>query len=84
MLAEKCFKTQAAPPFPIVGRLAVKYSYFFPDARRRDIANFEKAVTDFLVAQKVFKDDSQIDEMRLVRLANGLRGYVYIEVGVMS
>lgn len=82
-MAEKCFKTQTAPPFPLMGRLAVKYSYFFPDARRRDIANFEKALTDFLVAQKVFDDDCQIDEMQLVRLSNGLRGYVYVEIGVM-
>lgn len=83
-LAEKCFQTHNRLTAPMLGRLSVTYSYCFADKRVRDIANFEKAISDFLVTQKVIEDDSQIDEMRLVRLANGLRGYVFVEVGSIT
>ncbi len=32
----------------------------FPDKRRRDCANFEKALSDFLVHNRVIADDSLI------------------------
>ena len=38
-----------------------------PTRARRDLANFEKAPVDALVFAGVFADDSQIDDLRLVR-----------------
>lgn len=61
------------------GRLRAEYRFSFPDKRKRDVANFEKAVTDFLQKQGLFKDDSQIDEMRLIRCAPG-QGIVCITI----
>jgi len=49
-------------------RLYVTYKYAFKDRRIRDIANFEKAVSDFLQKEKIIEDDSQIDIMHLIRL----------------
>jgi crossover junction endodeoxyribonuclease RusA len=53
------------------GRLSVEYRFEFPDKRRRDIGNFEKALSDFLEAAGVYENDCQIDEMRLVRGEGG-------------
>jgi len=50
------------------GRLKVVYSYAFKDKRVRDISNYVKLLDDFLEG-KVFKNDSQIDDARQIRLA---------------
>lgn len=36
----------------------IYYSFYFPDKRARDTANYEKAVTDYLVKQQVIIDDN--------------------------
>lgn len=72
--AEKALASQSAPKPGMAGRLYAEYRYSFPDKRRRDIANFEKAVTDFLKEYGVFEDDSQIDELKLVRDPLGSNG----------
>ena len=47
----------------IKGEVKVIYEYGRPaDKRRRDVTNYEKAVSDALVENGVFKDDSQIVE----------------------
>ena len=52
--------------FAIVpGRVEVHYAFARPDNRRRDVGNYEKAVSDFLVEQGVIEDDSLIQRMRL-------------------
>ena len=51
----------------LTGRLTVEYRYGFPDKRKRDIANFEKALSDFLETAGVYENDCQIDEMKLLR-----------------
>ena len=38
-----------------------------PDRRRRDIMNLEKGVSDGLEKARVFNDDFQIDDFRIVR-----------------
>ena len=35
-----------------------EYTYFWPDKRVRDLENYTKAVSDFLVSRKVIPDDS--------------------------
>ncbi len=41
------------------------YRMTFKDNRRRDVANFEKVLTDFLVKRKVMVDDSLITTLIL-------------------
>lgn len=49
-------------------RLAVQYVFNEPDASRsRDVANYEKILTDGIQAGKLFDDDSQIDDNRQTR-----------------
>ena len=47
------------------GKVKATYEFGRPDNRRRDVANYEKAVSDFLVAAAVLNDDSQIEEITL-------------------
>ncbi|MGH1376670.1 MAG: RusA family crossover junction endodeoxyribonuclease [Alphaproteobacteria bacterium] len=51
------------PDRPMLGSLIVRYNYHFRDAGRRDIGNFEKALSDFLETVGVYKNDCQIDEL---------------------
>lgn len=41
------------------------YRFGRPDKRRRDVANFEKGVSDLLVSQQVIGDDSMIERIVL-------------------
>lgn len=43
----------------------VTYTFRRPDKRQRDVANYEKAVSDFLVAHGYLQDDSLIDRITL-------------------
>jgi crossover junction endodeoxyribonuclease RusA len=44
----------------LTGNIAVRYSLAFPDKKKRDIANYEKALSDFFVKSGVIEDDSLI------------------------
>ena len=50
------------------GRLAVRIDCYPPDKRKRDLDNLPKAVLDALTHAGVWLDDSQIDELVVVRL----------------
>lgn len=77
-LAEKWFAIDAPAAVPCLkGRIRARYEFAFGDRRARDIANFEKAVTDFLVKKRVLLDDCQIDEFQLVRKSTGEDSYVF-------
>ena len=65
--ARLAMEGQHKPGEPMTGRLWAEYRYSFKDKRKRDIANFEKAISDFLNEIGVFEDDSQIDIMHLIR-----------------
>lgn len=41
-------------------KVAVVYSFEVPDNRKRDCANLEKALSDFLVKTRIILDDSHI------------------------
>lgn len=56
-----------APVKTMVGRLAVTIVVNPPDLRRRDLGNMEKALNDSLQHAGVFRDDSQIDDLRIIR-----------------
>jgi crossover junction endodeoxyribonuclease RusA len=47
------------------GKVKVLYEFGRPDKRRRDVANYEKAVSDILVAGGLIEDDSMIEEITL-------------------
>lgn len=49
-------------------RLGVSLEFVMPDRRRRDIDNYPKSCLDALRHAGVFRDDCQIDELRLRRL----------------
>lgn len=51
--------TSFAPDLP----LEVLYRLSPPDNRRRDLANCEKALSDFLVSSKIISDDSMIHSL---------------------
>lgn len=48
-------------------RLSVQVGMIAPDRRRRDVDNIFKSVGDSLQHAGVFADDSQIDDLRIVR-----------------
>ncbi|MGB0817794.1 MAG: hypothetical protein ACPGQQ_02720 [Candidatus Puniceispirillaceae bacterium] len=52
---------------------SVKYWFYFNDGIIRDIANYEKQLSDFLVANGFMLDDMFIDEMLLKRESSDLQ-----------
>jgi crossover junction endodeoxyribonuclease RusA len=59
----------AVPP-PLEGRLIVNLNLIAPaklEDKAWDICNREKLISDFLTEQRVWLDDSQIDEMSIMR-----------------
>lgn len=55
------------PPLNITSRLAVDIVAHMPDKRRRDLDNLLKATLDALQHAGVYEDDSQVDDLRIVR-----------------
>jgi len=62
---DDALKLIRTPPTQFTGEIEVFYSYFFPSAIKRDVANYEKQVSDLMVTKGVIKDDSQIVSMTL-------------------
>ncbi len=53
---------------PLPGRLAVALRFFEPNRLRRDLDNLPKAALDALTHAGLWRDDSQIDCLMLVRV----------------
>ena len=68
------------PPRLGDARLKATLTLHPPTRARRDLANFEKAPVDALVFAGVFVDDSQIDDLRLVRGAVEKPGRVVVRL----
>lgn len=51
-----------------------------PDRRIRDLDNIKKALLDSLTHAGVYKDDFQIDDLRVVRREVVKGGYVIVHV----
>lgn len=62
------------------GRLAVTVTLCPPDRRKRDLDNYNKALLDALTHAGLWGDDSQIDDLRVVRGAVVKGGYALVEV----
>ena len=57
----------AAPGWPLQGRLSLRVEAYPPDRRRRDLSNLLKVPEDLLTKCGVWLDDSQIDDLSIVR-----------------
>lgn len=64
------------------GRLAVEILALPPDRRRRDLDNALKAALDALTHAGVWEDDSQIDELTIIRGDAVGRDYARLEVSI--
>ena len=53
---------------PMRGRLRMSIELSPPTRRKFDVDNYAKAICDSLELANVYDDDSQIDELRIVRL----------------
>jgi crossover junction endodeoxyribonuclease RusA len=54
-------------PLPITGRIAVDAVAYMPDARTRDLDNIWKPMLDCLTHRGIWRDDSDIDDLRIRR-----------------
>ena len=52
---------------PMPARLMMLIEVYPPDRRKRDLDNLPKGIQDGLQKAKVYMDDSQIDDLRLIR-----------------
>lgn len=66
------------------GRLAVTLACNPPDRRRRDLDNVPKALLDALTHGQVILDDSQIDDLHIVRGAPVKDGCVVVSIRVVD
>lgn len=64
----------------LLGRLRVCVWLYPPDGRKRDISNTIKAVEDALTHAKVWKDDSLVDHLTLIRCERKAAGEVRVEI----
>lgn len=62
------------------GRVRLSVCVMPPDARRRDLDNLLKPILDGLTAAGVWEDDSQVDDLRIVRGEQTPHGRVMVEV----
>jgi len=62
------------------GRLSVKIIATMPDKRRRDLDNILKAALDGMKYAGVYEDDSQIDDLQIIRSAVDKPGWLDIEI----
>lgn len=66
---------------PMTGRLSVRIEVHAPDRRARDLDNIPKAALDALTHAGMWRDDSQIDDLRITR-CNTITGgalRIYVE-----
>ena len=62
------------------GKVSLSLILSAPDKRRRDLDNFLKPVLDALTHGKVYEDDYQVDELRVVRGPIVPKGIVMVEL----
>ena len=64
----------------LTGRIKATYRFGWLDKRKRDIANFEKALSDFLEDWGVYENDCQIDYMELFRIKRSDCNGVFVTI----
>jgi crossover junction endodeoxyribonuclease RusA len=83
-IAGQCLKHNHPNIRKIEGKIRAVYEYNFGDNRKRDLANFEKGVSDLLVEHGVINDDSDIDELTLIRGTSGAKRFVVVKIEALS
>lgn len=76
-----------APGSPLQGRLCVCVTLFPPDRRRRDLDNTLKSLLDSCTHAGLWEDDSQIDDLRVIRAtvaAGGIAQVAIIELSALK
>jgi crossover junction endodeoxyribonuclease RusA len=73
-------RQQRIPADGVGGPLSVLVHAFPPDRRRRDLDNLQKALLDAVVAAGVIEDDSNIDELQVVRGKVQRGGMVWVRI----
>jgi len=66
------------------GPLSVWIDVYPPDRRKRDLDNMPKAILDSLTHAGVWGDDSQVDDLRLVRGTVIKKGFVSVKISAMG
>lgn len=71
---------------PRLGQARVRVSViaYPPDRRRRDLDNLHKGILDALTFAQVFDDDSQIDELSIIRAYPEAPGRVLVTIEALS
>lgn len=64
-------------------RLKVEIEAWMPDRRKRDLDNLFKSVLDCLTKSGVWDDDSQVDDLRIIR-APHVGGMLKIRITSLS
>lgn len=67
--------SQYIPKKKILDRVSITIEVYPPDKRRRDLDNLPKGLLDAITRYEFWDDDSQVDEMRVIRkhvVKNGL------------
>lgn len=65
-------------------RLSVIVYAYMPDNRRRDLDNTQKAILDSLTHAGVWLDDSQIDELHIIRKPVEKGGRVVVIISIIE
>lgn len=76
-------RSQGQGAKPLAGRLIMGVVTHAPDNRKRDLDNVLKALLDALAKARVYNDDSQIDDLRIVRGDTSKIGFVTVEIREM-
>lgn len=81
LLVASAVRTQRVPCRLLTGKLQLHFTAFPPDRRERDLDNLFKGMLDSLVHAGVMANDSEIDDLRIVRrhIVAGGTMQVYIE-----
>lgn len=58
---------QQANGWFVTGRVGMRVEITWPNKLRRDISNIVKSLEDAITKAKVWNDDSQIDDLRVIR-----------------
>lgn len=77
-VADAVLEQRRGPAF--IGRLQCVVYAYPPDRRKRDLDNLGKGLLDALAHAAVYLDDSQIDDLRIIRGAPEPKGRVVVHL----